>query len=171
MTFGMPQDDRSGSIASRWQSLASMDPRSPGFLPLLSSLTTGNNRSLTIELSGVDAKNTLSIMDEVNLVSPANAAAHVTPSVQVLRDERVLGERRRDTIRTMRKLAYNSGQIPPRYQVDRNSLSREMGVFANGTFADVRRGKLDNKAVAVRTLRIDPWTDNDESKKVCVGPR
>ena len=165
------QPGTSDSIASRWQSLGSIDPLSPGFLPLLGSLTTGNNRSSTIELSGVDAKNTLSIMDEVNFVSLANAAAYITPSVQVLRDEKVPGERRRDTICAMRKLAYNSGQIPPRYQVNRNSLSREAGVFANGTFADIRRGFLDNKAVAVRTLRIDLRTNNDESKKVRVGPR
>lgn len=125
-----------------------MDWRSPSFLPLLSSLTTGNNRSSTIELSGVDAENTLSTMDKV------------------LRDEKVPGEYRRDTICAMRKLAYNSGQIPPRYQVNRNSLSSEEGVFANGTFADIRRGSLNNKAVAIRTLRIDLKTDNNKSKKV-----
>ena len=148
-----------------------MDPRSPRFLPLLSSLTAGNDRSSTIRLSGIDAKNTLSIMDEVNLVSPASAAAYVIPSVQVLRDEKVTGKHRRDTICAMRKLAYNSGRVPPRYQVNRNSLSREAGVFACGTFADIRRGKLDNKVVAIRTLRTDPQTDSNKSLKVYVGPR
>ena len=60
-----PSEDNVDPIASRWQQLASMDRQSPDFLPLLSSLTGGTNRSSTIELRGEDAKVTLSTLDEV----------------------------------------------------------------------------------------------------------
>ena len=53
-------------IASKWQQLASTDQQSPDFLPLLSSLTTGANRSLTIRLRGDDAKIALGALDEVS---------------------------------------------------------------------------------------------------------
>lgn len=70
----------------------------------------------------------------------------------------------------MRKLAYSSGQVPARYQVNRQSLSVEEDVIACGAFADVRKGKLGDRAVAIRTLRMDQKTDKIESKKVC-GPK
>lgn len=69
----------------------------------------------------------------------------------------------------MRKLAYNSGQVPARYQVNRRSLSVETALIACGAFADVRKGKLGDKVVAIRTLRIDQQTDKDDSEKVCRG--
>lgn len=68
----------------------------------------------------------------------------------------------------MRRLAYNSGQVPASYQVDRNSLSREPAVIANGSFAEVRKGKLKDKVVAIRTLRIDRKNGGDDSQKVRV---
>ena len=68
----------------------------------------------------------------------------------------------------MRTLAYNSGQVPPGYQVDQGSLSVDTDVIANGAYADVRIGKLGDKVVAVRTLRIDRQTDLYEARKVCV---
>ena len=69
----------------------------------------------------------------------------------------------------MRTLAYNSGQVTPRYQVDRNSLSVEAGVISNGSCGDVRKGKLGDKTVAVKTLRIGKQTDHHEAQKVCVS--
>jgi len=52
-------------IASKWRILASTDPRSPDFLPLLSSLTAGDNLSLTTRLRDDDAKIALGALDEV----------------------------------------------------------------------------------------------------------
>ena len=52
-------------IASQWQRLASMDRRSPDFLPLFSFLTTWANCSSTAKLRGDDAKITLGALDEV----------------------------------------------------------------------------------------------------------
>lgn len=53
------------SIVSEWQRLASMDGRSPDFLPLLSTLTTGDNRSSTIKLQDENARIVLSALDKV----------------------------------------------------------------------------------------------------------
>lgn len=69
----------------------------------------------------------------------------------------------------MRKLAYSSGQVPARYQVNQQSLRVETALIAGGAFADVRKGTLGDKAVAVRTLRIDCQTDRTESTKVRMG--
>lgn len=52
-------------IALKWQQLASTDQQSPDFLPLLSFLTTGDNRSLTTRLRGNDARIALGALDEV----------------------------------------------------------------------------------------------------------
>lgn len=165
-----PREDQPdvNRIVSRWQDLASMDQQSPDFLPLLSSLTTGDHRSPTINLCGADARDTLSIMDEVSLIFSAKAITHIVPSVQVLRTGKIPSEHGRNTLHTMRKLAYNSGQVPPRYQVNRLSLSSEADVVASGSFADVRRGRLDNRAVAIRTLRVDQTTNSNQHQKVCV---
>jgi hypothetical protein len=53
-------------IVSQWQQLASMDRESPDFLPLLSSLTAGVNRSLATMLRGDDARIALGAIDKVS---------------------------------------------------------------------------------------------------------
>lgn len=67
-----PNDPREASpevalAAPQWQRLASMDGKSPDFLPLLSSLTSQGNRSLTTNLRGTEASITLNAMDQVSL--------------------------------------------------------------------------------------------------------
>ena len=52
-------------IAYEWQRLASMDPQSPDFLPLLSTLTAGGNQSPTTELRDESARIVLSALDKV----------------------------------------------------------------------------------------------------------
>jgi hypothetical protein len=145
-----------------------MDRQSPEFLPLLSSLTVGDYKSLTIKLQHSDARDILTIMDEVGLAFSAKAITHVACFLQVLK--KIPSEYERDSLHTMWKLAYRSGQVPARYQVDRHSLSREADVIAGGTFAEVRRGRLGEKAVAIRTLRTDHNTNGDRYQKVRVLP-
>ena len=53
-------------IVSKWQRLASMDRQSPDFLPLLSTLTTGDSRSSTINLQDENARIVLGALDEVS---------------------------------------------------------------------------------------------------------
>ena len=52
-------------IASKWQNLASMDQRSPDFLPLFSSLITGAGYLSTTKLLDGSAKITLDALGEV----------------------------------------------------------------------------------------------------------
>ena len=97
-------------------------------LPLLSSLTAGGNRPST---------------------------TYVAPSTRVLGDNGIPRDFERGILEVMRTFAYNWGQAPPRYQVNRGSLSAEAGLIASGTYAGVRKGRVCDEMVAVRTLRID----------------
>ena len=150
----------------QWQQLASMDQKSPDFLPLLSSLTAEANRSSTTKLCDDDARIALSVMDKVSSPCAAKAITYITSSTQALRGGKVSGKYGHNTLCTMRTLAYNSGQVPPRYKVDRQSLSTEPRVIAAGAFADVREGMLEGRAVAVRSLRTDRQTDLRDVQKV-----
>ena len=153
---------------SQWQRLASMDRQSANFSPLLSSLISQDDRSSKMKLCRADAKVTLDIMDQASSTFSLKTTAYVAPSTQVLRDCKVPKEHMCDTIYAMRKLAYSSGEVPARYQIDPQSLSVETALIACGAFADVRKGRLGHRVVAVRTPRVDQKTDENELKKVCV---
>jgi hypothetical protein len=75
---------------------------------------------------------------------------------QIFRNGKIPSESdcERDTLKTMRKLAYNSGRVPSRYHIDRRFLSVEEEVVASGAFAEVRKGMLDGTPVAIKTLRV-----------------
>ena len=90
-------------------------------------------------------------------------------STQAFRDDKIPREYKCGTLYTMRKLAYGSAHIPASYQVSRQSLSVEKISIGGGGFAEVRIGKLGDRAVAVRTLRITQQTNKTESTKVCVA--
>jgi len=157
-------------IALQWQHLASMDRQSPDFLPLLSTLTAGDNRLSTAALRDNDAEIALSVMDEVGYSFSVKAITYAVPFVQLFISGKIPSEHGRDTLHAMRALAYNSGQVPPRYQVNRHSLRKDADVIANGAFADVRKGRLGGKTVAIRTLRIDrSKVGHSETRKVCVA--
>lgn len=66
----------------------------------------------------------------------------------------------------MRELAYSSGKVPPRYQVEPGALSKEKKVIACGAFADIRRGTLGGKTVAVKTLRTGLEGNHQDPQKV-----
>ena len=66
----------------------------------------------------------------------------------------------------MRKLAGNSRQVPSRYQVEPCTLTVDGGVIAGGSFSDVRRGKLGERTVAVKTLRATQGSDPQDIQKV-----
>ena len=69
-------------IASEWQRLASMDQQSPGFLSLLSTLTTGGNQSPTTKLRGENARIVLSALDEVGHLFTAAEWPDNVPSIR-----------------------------------------------------------------------------------------
>jgi len=89
---------------------------------------------------------------------------------QIFREDKVPIGYERETLSVMRSLAHDSSQVPPRYQVDPHSLTVEGAVFASGAFAEVRKGRLDGRMVAIRTLRIDRQTDPQDALKVRVSP-
>lgn len=131
-----------------WQRLASTDPQSPDFSSLLSSLMVNDRRSPTVRLADVNARTTLSVMDEI------------------LQDEEISVAQAHGILYTMRMLAHNSGQVPPRYQIDRNSLNREVDVVASGAYAEIRKGSLNDKLVAIKTLRMDRKVGRKEPQQL-----
>ena len=102
-------------IPQLWQRLASMDQHSPNFLSLLSLLMTADH-SLTTSLRGDDAKATLGALDEVGssftVVREWSGSNLYYIIYQLYRDDKILNKYERDTLRVMRKLAYDSCQGP-----------------------------------------------------------
>ena len=66
----------------------------------------------------------------------------------------------------MRTLAYDSCQVPPRYQVESGALSMERDVIAEGGFSVIRKGKLGDTIVAVKTLKSRAGVDSNNTRKV-----
>ena len=55
----------------------------------------------------------------------------------------------------MRRLAGTSRQVPKSYLVGRFTRCKvEKRVIANGGFADIRKGKLNGRDVAIKTIRV-----------------
>ena len=154
------------SIVPRWQQLASMNPESPDFLPLLSSLTAEVNRSPATMLGDGDAWAVLSAMDKVSPACAAQVMTYITSSAQVLRGGKISDEHERDILCMMQALAYFSGQVPFRYQIDRQSLSVESHAVAGGAFTGVREGKLWDRTVVVKSLITDRRTGLHQIQKV-----
>jgi len=92
----------------------------------------------------------------------------VVPFRQIFRDDKVPIGYERDTLSVMRSLAHDSAQVPPRYQIDPHSLSVEKTIIASGGFAEVRKGTLGGRMVAIKTLRTDQQIDPRDLLKVCV---
>lgn len=146
-----------------------MDRQSPGFLPLLSTLTAGGNQSQTTKLRGENARIVLSTLDEVGFIFTVaewpNSDLCCT-IYQVFRDGRIPIEYERGTRSVMRALAYDSCQIPPRYQVKPGALSFEDVVVTSGASSDIRRGRFGDMKVAVRTLRTCRKINPNDARKV-----
>ena len=157
-------------IVFQWQRLASMNRQAPDFPSLLSSLITGTNRSSTAELRGDDAKITLDSLDQVGfsfVVARKRSGSNLyRASRQVFRDGEIPNECKRGTLSVMRALAHDSGQVPPRYQIESHTLSVEGDAIDGGGSSDVRKGRLESKIVAVKTLR----SRNIEAQKVRDAP-
>jgi len=67
----------------------------------------------------------------------------------------------------LRKLAGNTGQVPDSYLVEKGAdYQVEKRIFACGGFADVRRGRLAKKVVAVKTIRTALDSNTSKIRKV-----
>ena len=162
-------------IASKWQGLASMDQHSPDFIPLLSSLIARAGHLSTMKLRDGSAKIALDALDKVDYPFFTSGKRLSGDGYcvfrQIFRDGRIPDDYERDTRDVMRKLAHNSGQVPPRYQVKPGTLSVEGSVITGGAFSDIRRGKLGEKTVAVKTLRTCRESNPQDAQKVRLVPR
>jgi len=158
-------------ITSQWKRLAAMGRESPDFLRLLPSLITGTNRSSTIKLRGDDAAIALGALDEAScsfVVVREYPVSNLCRAIfQVCRDRRISREYERDILGVMRALAYDSSQVPPRYQIKPGILSVEDEVIGRGGFSEVRKGRSGDSIVAVKILRPDRNADPNEALKVC----
>ena len=72
----------------------------------------------------------------------------------MLREGKIPIEYERDTRSVMRTLAYNSGQVAPRYQVLPGTLHVEDRAIAHGSCSEVREGRFNDRIVAVKTLKV-----------------
>lgn len=67
----------------------------------------------------------------------------------------------------LRKLAGNTGQLPDSYMVNQGAdYQVDECIFACGGFADLRKGTLAKRAVAVKTIRIAQDMDISKIRKV-----
>ena len=67
----------------------------------------------------------------------------------------------------LHELAGNVGQLPDSYVVSKGANYQvEKRVFACGAFADIRRGKFAERAVAVKTIRMAQNSDVSKIRKV-----
>jgi len=160
-------------IVHQWLRLASPGLRPQDFLSLLSFLVEGPNRSLTTKLQGNNAKTTLNAIDKVSCPFTAvrrwpGSNSYCTTR-QVFLDGKIPGRYERDVLSVMRALAHNSGEVPLRYQVEPGSLHVEDDVIATGAFSDIRKGRLGNRTVAVKTLRTC-WRVKQDARKVRAAP-
>lgn len=86
---------------------------------------------------------------------------------QVFTNGDIPNECKRGTLSVMRALAHDSGQVPPRYQIEPHTLSVEGNTIDGGGSSDVRKGRLGDKIVAVKTLK----SRNIDAQKVCNAPK
>ena len=160
------------ALLSQWQRLGSLDRKSRSYVELLRNLVDVEvNRTLTLEFAGDNADVVINIIGDVshcNLfyfyhVSHIDAPAER----QALKGGMLHGELARHSLCMLRRLAGNTGQLPNNYFVSRGAdYHVEKRIFACGRFADVRRGTLAKKAVAVKTIRVAQDMDVTETRKV-----
>ena len=82
---------------------------------------------------------------------------------QALKNERLQMKLAHKGFVLLRKLAAHTGQLPDSYLVKKGmGFQIEKTILASGGFADIRRGKLAEKEVAVKTVR----TTQDDSLSV-----
>ena len=86
---------------------------------------------------------------------------------QALKGERLQGKVAHQGFILLRKLSAHTGKLPDCYLVEKGpGFQVEKPIFAAGGFADVRRGKLAGKKVAIKTIRMAQDQDLLNVRKV-----
>ena len=86
---------------------------------------------------------------------------------QALKGGRLQSKLAGHSLAMLRKLSGSTGQLPDSYLVGEGvDYQVEDGIFACGGFADVRKGKLAKKIVAVKTIRMTQDSNMSKIRKV-----
>lgn len=137
------------TILSQWSHLRTLDPKSHDYIELLKRLVDVEaNRHLALGLTGKDAGIVIDTIDK------GLRGGTLQPKVA------------HHSFSLLRKLVANTGQLPVSYSVNNGARFRvEEKIFACGGFADVRKGKLNKRTVAVKTIRIAQDTNITKIRK------
>ena len=101
----------------------------------------------------------------IDCTSSTTYTWHLDP--QVLSGDRIQSKLACHTLSMLRKLAGSTGLVPDSYLVSKGvDYQVEKRIFACGGFADVRRGELAKKVVAVKTIRTAHDSDMSKIRKV-----
>jgi len=159
------------TVLSQWQRLRSLDPKSHDYDELLRTLVDeGGNRRAAMGFAADDAGIVIDIIGEVSfcdMIDCASTTSHARYSDQALKSGRLRGGLAHMGFVILRKLAGTTGRLPDNYLVNKGAdFQIEEGIFACGGFADVRKGVLVKKAVAVKTIRVTQDSNFSKIRKV-----
>jgi hypothetical protein len=173
-----PNTDKRGAypdrltVLSQWRRLDTLDPKSHTYARLLKRLVdVQENRILALEFTDGDASAVVNIIDGVSSFNRL-CLYYCTPYSSAIQNQALRGnvlhsKLARHSFSMLRKLAGNTAQLPYSYLVSQDADYRvEETIFACGGFADVRRGTLAKRPVAVKTIRIAQDRDVSKIRKV-----
>ena len=165
------------TILAHWQRLGTLIPRSHDYSELLRRLVDIEaNRSLALEFIDNDASIVINAIGEVGSFCPSCLNSSLLPTCasahhQALRTNVLQSKLAHHSFSMLRKLAGKTGQLPVNYLVSEDAdYQVEATILASGGFADVRKGKLGKRAVAVKTIRIAQDVDIFKIRKVSTLP-
>jgi hypothetical protein len=161
------------TVLSQWQHLGSLDPTSRDYVELLGSLVdVEGNRKAALKFTDSDAGVVINIIGDVRsraILDRASTTTYTSVGYQVLKRGNLDSNLAGHTFCMLRKLAGNTGRLPDSYLVSEDlDYQVEEPIFACGGFADVRKGKLAEKVVAVKTIRIAQDSNMSRIRKVGV---
>ena len=166
------------TILAQWQQLGALVPRSHDYAQLLRRLVDVEaNRNLALELIDDDASIVINAIGEVSSFCPPCLNSSHLPTCasihhQALRTSMLQSNLAHHSFSLLRKLAGKTGRLPVKYLVSKDAdYQVEATIFASGGFADVRKGKLGKRAVAVKTIRVAQDGDIFKIRKASTLPR
>ena len=170
------------TILAQWRYLGSLDLKSQGYIELLKTLVdVEDNRNVALKFIDDDAGIVINIIGKVSscaTIDCTSPTAHMGTFIehQILRGGGIPCKLAGHTFSMLRKLAGKTGRLPDDYLVNKGAgYQVEERAFAGGGFAEVRKGKLAKKVVAVKTIRTAQQSDMSKIRRVstivCVWSR
>ena len=160
------------TVLTQWRRLGSLDPKSRNHIELLKTLVDiEGHRNVALKFTDDDAGIVINAIGDVSpcctIVGTSPTAYRPSADIQALRGGGLQDKLACHTFFMLRKLAGKTGQVPDSYLVGQDvDYQVEKTIFACGGFADVRRGRLAGKTVAVKTIRTALDSDLSKIRKV-----